>query len=321
MSSRVIVRPDHEGLFQERPLYCPIYECRSFIPQARIDSRGVGTCMRCAAQSCCFCGKLGVHANHLNCPVVIHMMEAQSPDGELADLYRAMIGRRGWAGVQGSAYGNEHVGGAFPRPIPTRLEGRAASAADATINRAVGHARGLVGSLSLLANQLAELDHDQTTGLLNRPMPDPYRVLSTRGNHPAPIIEIPISSTTPAGPVSGSVLPIQAGGSGLPIQAGGPVLSIRAGGSGLPIRAGGPVLSIQAGGSPAPAPAPTSLTTAVTANVDHGRSRPRASDSLRRQMPDLDQIEIQRNRQRFALLRRVRQREYHRVVGSGSTFS
>lgn len=153
MSTRIIIRSDHDGLYQERPLYCPIYECRSFIPQARIDSRGVGTCIRCAAQSCCFCGKLGVHANHLNCPVVIHMMEEQSSDDQdFAHLYRTMSRRGRWAEMERSVYGDGHTGATPPVSLSIGVGGGLPGAADAMIGGAAGHSRGLVGRLSLSAH-------------------------------------------------------------------------------------------------------------------------------------------------------------------------
>ncbi|PWW76869.1 hypothetical protein C7212DRAFT_363466 [Tuber magnatum] len=300
MSSRVIFRSDHEGLYQERPLYCPIYECRSFIPQARIDSRGVGTCIRCAAQSCCFCGKLGVHTNHLNCPVVIHMMEEQSSsDQEFAHLYRAMSRHGRWADMEGSVYGDGQAGATPPVPLSIGVGGGLARAAEAMIAQAAGNSGSLVSRLSLSANFFGAregLDGDRAAAPICPPMPDPYRLHSARDIRPPPIIEIPTGASLPAPtrPASGSALGVRGEGSPAPA----------------------PVAPTEA--SPSPSPAPS-----AAANADHthrGRSRPRLAESLRRQMPDQDQVEIQRNRQRFAMLRRVRQREYHRVVGSGFTY-
>jgi len=148
MSTRVILRSDHEGLYQERPLYCPIYECRSFIPQARIDSHGVGTCIRCTSKSCCFCGKLGVHASHLNCPVVIRILERSSRHQDFANLSRSMSGRSRWRQLGSSVYRDEHTGDASLFSLAIGLVGDAG----AMINSMEGHSDRVVGRISLSAN-------------------------------------------------------------------------------------------------------------------------------------------------------------------------
>ncbi|CUS14949.1 unnamed protein product [Tuber aestivum] len=272
MPTRVIIRSDHERLYHEYPLYCPIYECRSFIPQARIDSQGVRTCIRCAAKSCCFCGKLGVHASHLNCPVVIHMMEQSFHDEDLADLYRAMGRSGGRGGIEGSANGDEHVGATTLFRLSIALGDGLASAADAMINSSTQASPEDLGGI-------------ETTDPPNRLPRDPYRVNSTRATRPMPITTIPTgaSPTAPASPASGSDL------------------------------------RTQVESSPAAPPIAPTNTTAADIDMYHGGLRARLPESLRRQMPDQDQFEVQRNRHRFAFLRRVRQREYRRVVGSGFT--
>ncbi|KAG0634937.1 hypothetical protein HOY80DRAFT_1095874 [Tuber brumale] len=294
MPTRVIIRSDHEGLYHEHPLYCPIHECRSFIPQARIDSQGMGTCIRCAAKCCCFCGKLGVHASHLNCPVVIHMMEQSFHGEDLADLYRAM-GRRGRrGGIESSANGDEHVGATPLFRLSIAPGDGLASAADAMINSMAENSSGLVGRISLSANFFVsstqaspeDLGGIETTDPPNRLTRDPYRVNSTRATHPMSITTIPTgaSPTAPASPASGTDL------------------------------------RTQVESSPAAPPiAPTNTTAADNDYMYHGSLRARLPESLWRQMPDQDQIEVQQNRHRFAFLRRVRQREYHRVVRSGFT--
>lgn len=212
-------------------------------------------------------------------------MERASRDQDFADLYRTMSRRGRWRGIGSSRYGDEHTGGVPLLRLSIDLGGDA----DAMINSMAGDSNRLVGRISLSANffeALEDLGDIETPDPPRRLTRDPYRVNSTRATRSIPIPEIPVgaSPSAPASPVSGTDLRVQVESS--------------------------------------PSAAPIASTSTAAADVDqfhHGRSRTRLSEAIRRQMPDQDQIEIQRNRHRFALLRRVRQREYHRVIGSGST--
>ncbi|KAG0633601.1 hypothetical protein HOY80DRAFT_1104227 [Tuber brumale] len=219
----------------------------------------------------------------------------QNPAASAGSYLYCAMGRRGRrGGIESSANGDEHVGATPLFRLSIALGDGLASAADAMINSMAENSSGLVGHISLSANFFVsstqaspeDLGSIETTDPPNRLTRDPYRVNSTRTTRPMLITTIP-TGASPTAPAS---------------------------------RASGSDLRTQVESSPATPPiAPTNTTAVDIDYMYHGGLRARLPESLRRQMPDQDQIEVQRNRRRFPFLRRVRQREYYRVVGSGFT--
>ncbi|RPB02932.1 hypothetical protein L873DRAFT_328827 [Choiromyces venosus 120613-1] len=212
-SPRIIFRDDHEGLWQERPLYCPVRECGWFIPQARIDSHGVGTCIRCSTQSCCFCGKQGAHADHMTCPTVIRMLEDSDDSDDMDEFYRVLERHSRLVEIEEARYGDAWhagrvgggTGGSFgSRNLPSdgisleQLDLAAAAVARATAQRRIFLDSHATLSESHLAPYLTT-SNERNSGLNNRASEMPRGPAPPRPAPPRPV-RIGHSLHVPAGP-------------------------------------------------------------------------------------------------------------------------